>query len=232
MVMALCFVISGHCSQVLTFSENQRLKASIAPDVLNRMAALQDRIAQVFGDEGTFVTQTDDNTGQVFIKPTAENGAKPIALTLITESGLTQDLTLNPVAKESATILLKNELKESAIQEDPVQHSVRGYDDPTSSYKGRILFLLKKTALGAYDTLSSCDDADRPAPDGYRFVYQGSLTLGGLRCVCYQVIRESTNARDLQESDFYQMGDVALALRSSDSVSSGTTQLLSIRRDA
>jgi len=75
---------------------------------MNRIAVANDRITQIFGDEGTFESQNDENTGQVFLKPTAENGPKSLSITLITEQGITQDLTLKPTAKSATTLILKN----------------------------------------------------------------------------------------------------------------------------
>ena len=93
-------------SEVLKLSSNKRIEASICADSMNRLAVSNDRITQIFGDEGTFESQNDDATGQVFLKPTTENGSKSLSLTLITEQGITQDLTLKPIAKTAKTLIL------------------------------------------------------------------------------------------------------------------------------
>ena len=77
----LCWFLTAEAwgqpsSQILKVSEHKRLEASICPDSMNRLAVSNDRITQVFGDEGTFESQNDEGTGQVFLKPTAENGTK------------------------------------------------------------------------------------------------------------------------------------------------------------
>src|SRR3990167_6369859 len=99
--------LADQVSQILIMVENKRLEASICPDSMNRLAVANDRIVQVFGDEGAFESQSEENTGQVFIKPTAENSIKSLSLTLITEQGKTQDLSLKPTAKSAATLILK-----------------------------------------------------------------------------------------------------------------------------
>jgi hypothetical protein len=100
-----CYAIA---SQVLPLTENKRVEASISPDSMNRIAVANDRITQIFGDEGTFESQNDETTGQVFLKPTVENGTKNLSLTLITEQGITQDLTLKPTATSATTLIFKN----------------------------------------------------------------------------------------------------------------------------
>ena len=60
-----CYAIA---SQVLPLAENKRVEASISPDSMNRIAVANDRITQIFGDEGTFESQNDETTGQVFLK--------------------------------------------------------------------------------------------------------------------------------------------------------------------
>jgi hypothetical protein len=52
--------------------------------------------------------QTEESTGQLFLKPTAENGKKPLSVTLITENGATQDMVLQPQEREATTVILKN----------------------------------------------------------------------------------------------------------------------------
>ncbi len=95
-----------HGGNVLTIAEDQRLEAQIG-NAMNRLAVVNDRIVNIFGEEEAFTFQSDEHTGQVFIKPTPENGNKPITITLVTENGVTQDLTLIPSRTKATTIILK-----------------------------------------------------------------------------------------------------------------------------
>ncbi|MBY0461769.1 MAG: type-F conjugative transfer system secretin TraK, partial [Alphaproteobacteria bacterium] len=103
--------VSGYAAEVHNLSEGTRIQTNICPTEMNRISVQGDRIAQVFGAEGKFTHQVDEETGQFFLKPLsqAEGGFPhvPVSLTLITESGLTQDMTLFPREKTAATILLK-----------------------------------------------------------------------------------------------------------------------------
>jgi hypothetical protein len=95
-------------SQPLLMNPDKRLKAVISCDSMNRLAVANDRITQIFGDNDAYEVQTEESTGQLFLKPTAENGKKPLSVTLITENGATQDMTLQPEEREATTVILKN----------------------------------------------------------------------------------------------------------------------------
>src|SRR4051794_35728103 len=90
LVLTLLVPFSSRASQILTLTENKRVETAICPDSMNRIAITNDRITHIFGDDGTFESQNDENTGQVFLKPTVENGTKSLSLTIITEQGITQ----------------------------------------------------------------------------------------------------------------------------------------------
>lgn len=97
---APCFALQtyplhDHQSTTITISENEH----------NRIAILGDRIHQIFGAEGAFDVQSDEEGGQVFLRTLTTSHSKPIPITMITESGLTQDLKLIPKAIESQSIL-------------------------------------------------------------------------------------------------------------------------------
>ena len=81
-----------------------RIDAIISLHQLNRIKVLDDRIAQVFGDEDKFSVETDTENGQIFIKPKDE---KPLFLTITTENGDSIDLSLTPVEMDAQTIVLK-----------------------------------------------------------------------------------------------------------------------------
>ena len=107
-LLELLTVKGFSASQTITMNLDKRLKAAISCDSMNRLAVTNDRITQVFGDNDAYEVQTEENTGQVFLKPTAENGKKPLSITLVTENSLTQDMTLQPEEREATTVILKN----------------------------------------------------------------------------------------------------------------------------
>ena len=108
LVLQLLSVKICAASQTIHMNPDKRLKAVISCDSMNRIAVANDRLTQIFGDNDAYEVQTEESTGQLFLKPTAENGKKPLSVTLITENGLTQDMTLQPEEREATTVILKN----------------------------------------------------------------------------------------------------------------------------
>ncbi|MEI8295779.1 MAG: type-F conjugative transfer system secretin TraK, partial [Alphaproteobacteria bacterium] len=107
LLLWLCGGLMAHAaSQNIPMDAGKRVKAVIAKDSMNRFAVANDRIVQVFGDEQSYMAETESTIGQIFLKPTLENGDKPLSLTVITENGIVQDMTLVPTERDAATIIL------------------------------------------------------------------------------------------------------------------------------
>jgi hypothetical protein len=226
---------SGQRSQVLKADEHKRLEASICPDSMNRIAVANDRITQIFGDEGTFENQSDEATGQVFLKPTAENGPKSLSLTLITEQGVTQDLTLHPTAKSPKTLILTRDpasrealgansgavpSQNPSFPEPPFQQSNLDSRGEFSSFRKtlpiqeELLTVLKQAIMGQ---LPRGEEEWVPYPPssvsaGYSITLDQSWQIGPY--VIHALLIENTTPTplELQEKDFYQSGDLALNL--------------------
>lgn len=77
------------------------LKVSFSQRDTNRVTIENGRIAKVFGTEELMAIQFDEENGQCFVKAKSHPG-HPVTLTVITESGETQDLeiTFKDVASE------------------------------------------------------------------------------------------------------------------------------------
>lgn len=124
----LSFLISissttAHAAIVKNLDEMRVLQVPISQEALTRIKVQEDRILNVFGNAGEYVLETDENQGQVFIRPKLseeEANIKPISLTLTTEGGHTQDLRLVPKHQAPEAIILKsdNALKQE-IEKDP-----------------------------------------------------------------------------------------------------------------
>jgi hypothetical protein len=98
LVLNLLNVPIDAASQTIATNPDKRLKAIISADSMNRLAVANDRITQIFGDQEAYEVQTEESTGQLFLKPTLENGKKPLAITLITDrvGGALRLLPLTP----------------------------------------------------------------------------------------------------------------------------------------
>jgi hypothetical protein len=123
--------------QTYPLVDHQKTKLEISQTELNRIAVSGDRIQQVFGAEGLFDVQTDDEGGQIFLKLN-RGESKPITVTLITEEGLTQDLKLIPQAIDSQSILFKPSVKGSACDKTMPDESV---DKPGNEFPYGLLDL-------------------------------------------------------------------------------------------
>jgi len=229
--------LAEQVSQILVMAENKRLEASICPHSMNRLAIANDRIAQVFGDEGAFESQSEENTGQVFIKPTAENSDKPLSITLITEQGKTQDLSLKPTAKSATTLILKHSDKapsqtEGRFSDRPFAdlarqsgwHRERGF-----SYQGQILSLLKQAVMGVLP-LKEGDSLSRTSPEGYALSYHQSFESGLFIVHCFHLENTTQTSIVCEERAFYQPGDLALSLKARVLPVGGKTLLYVVRQ--
>ena len=202
-LMLLANNVAMAATQVLTLNAQARLTASISMDAMNRLAVLNDRIVNLFGDEGTFVSQQDEQTGQVFIKPTVLNGQKPLSLTLVTENGLTQDLNLIPDASEPSTLLLKSNTVSPSV-------GSFGHTFKASNTVDRATQILKQAILGE---LPLEKESVKPRVlKEFQCQYQNSFVQEGFK-VEHWVLQNTTQAlQGLLEKNLYQAGDIAITL--------------------
>lgn len=98
---------SAMALQMKEVIEDQRLPFTISLYDLSRLEVRGDRINKVFGSSGAFVVDHDTDRGHLYIKPSPQNGRRPISLSLTTEKGIVQDLILTPLDIPSETIVLK-----------------------------------------------------------------------------------------------------------------------------
>ena len=100
-----------HAAIVRPLDEMKVIEVPISQQGLTRLKVQDDRILHVFGNTGEYVLETDENQGQIFVRPTPLEGtpSKPISLTLTTESGYTQDLRLVPKDKTPEALILKTD---------------------------------------------------------------------------------------------------------------------------
>lgn len=113
-ILCLCLLPSlVFAAQMMPLSCEKRLTVKVSQKDMNRIGVEGDRIAQVFGGSGSLAIETDTTQGQIFVKPMEVNG-HPISLTLMTESGLIQDLLLMPLDIPAETLILKSSKKKQA----------------------------------------------------------------------------------------------------------------------
>jgi type-F conjugative transfer system secretin TraK len=218
-------------SQVLPLSEN-RVDVVISPDSMNRIAVVNDRIAQVFGDEGTFVSQADEHTGQVFIKPSPENGTKPLSITFITENGLTQDLTLKPTASRATTSIFKNTSPQASVKTLSSSMSMGSLDSPLEKslpIQEQLLAVMRHLISGQLGEREG-ESSTRLNPEGYHLEYQKAYQSGSYVAYVFLVQNITSTAIELLEKSFYQPGDLALSFQKRVLMPGEKTQFFVVRR--
>lgn len=220
-VMALSVIGIGYsyagasASQVIAMDSHKRLEATVAKDYLNRIAVTNDRITQVFGDEEAYVIQVDENSGQVFLKPSDLNGSKPISLTLTTENGQTQDLTLKPFEKEASTLLLKTTIKPGAASADEPGKYENPHQSPLEksiSIQEKMIQAMKMLVLGQLPPLEG-EVKERSCPEGMTMKGVKSYQVASFKGHTYEVENTTETLMDIDDKTFYQTGDLALSFQ-------------------
>lgn len=192
-------------SNILTLNEERRLEAKISADFMNRIAVMNDRIVNVFGDEGTFVAQTDDATGQVFIKPTAENMVQPLSITLITENGITQDLTLTPKKSNATTLILKPRVA-------PTHPANQLLPTGLPNLQDEWLSIMKQAVLGELMASDTKVVAKRKVA-GFSMHYLKGYQTKNYMVQVWLIKNNTKELKKLEEETFFKPGDLALSLQ-------------------
>lgn len=212
-------------SQSLSMNPDKRIKAYISNDSMNRIAVANDRITQIFGDSEAYEAQTEESTGQVFLKPTVENANKSLAITLITEGGATQDMTLEPSTRDAATIILKSSgvspSQSQGIGSFPGQASslmpttygmgqgMGPHGHSPQSFHEQVIQAMKLLVSGQVPTIE-VENFPRTGPKGVELGLMAAYAIGSLKGYKIEIKNTSGAPLELLEKDFYHTGDVAI----------------------
>jgi len=220
----LCLSVEAFATTSLTLDSTKRLKAKISKDSMNRIAVINDRITQVFGDNEAYEIQTEETTGQVFIKPTVDNGDKPLSVTLITENNITQDLMLEPVQKEASTLILKVHSTPSLSPVEPrgapgmgispgsALTSYQSYGPKALSFQESLLEAMKKLVLEQAEKMDLETEPQHKGRAGCVVSFTRAYTLGDLKGFVFSVRNNTETTIEVKEEDFFQEGDLAMSL--------------------
>lgn len=218
--------LEAGASQSLSMNPDKRIKAHISNDSMNRIAVANDRITQVFGDSEAYEAQTEESTGQVFLKPTIENANKSLAITLITESGATQDMTLEPSTRDAATIILKSSGVSSSQSQGignlagqagtviPTTYGMgqgigQHHGHSPQSFQEHVIQAMKLLRDGQAPTLG-VEDFTRTGPKGVELGLIAAYMIGSLKGYKIEIKNTSGAPLEILEKDFYRTGDVAI----------------------
>lgn len=202
---------ASYANQQLVMHPDKRLKATISHDAMNRLAVVNDRITQVFGDQDAYEVQSEETTGQIFLKPSLDNGKKPLSVTLITESGMTQDLLLQPSEQAATTILFK---KAVAVEQEPHQSMMhpQAFSAVASSFSEQLIGAMKQLVSGRGASVEYVEAPTiKKLPEGLEAEFVCAYQIGGFKGWQWRITNTHDQVQDVLEKDFYGQGDLAIA---------------------
>lgn len=201
-IFSLSFVFS---LASMNLDSSKRLVAKIGKDSINRISIENDRIAQVFGDAETFELQTEEGTGQIFLKPTQENGTKPLSITLITENGVTQDLKLIPSFSTASSLVLKGSVSQKA---SIVSDSFK--ENNSIAFQENLIQAMKILITGYAPKLDE-SSPERSAPSDFTLSFIGWFQVGAFKGYKFRVENKTDSFIEVSEKDFFRQGDKAIS---------------------
>ena len=181
------------------------IKAKISYRNLNRICVKGDKIDKIFGVDNTFHFEKDDKTGEAFIRPTEDNGYAPISLSVVTVSGKTQDLLLEPEDKEASAI----ELVSLNI---PQPFQTTDFGEIGNDYEECISTTMKKFITHTdYEGCIVKKVADRTC-GCIKAKFDAAFIIDGFLCLRFSISSPKREWICLDEKMFSEKGDIALSL--------------------
>ena len=190
--------------QSFNLVDHQRTEIMVSNRQMNRIAVKGDRIQQVFGADEHFHIETDDHGGQIFLRFLSNQMLEPVSLTIVTEAGLTQDLTLMPDDLDAQTVLFKAGVGKVESEEKGMSR-----EDKIAAL---ILAMAAGDRLEGYDIKTIGpreDDESNPAFKAIK-TYEGESFKG----IVYCLQNDREDVLKVAEQDLAMPGDLALSLSS------------------
>lgn len=185
--------------------DHQRTQVQVSNRQMNRIAVKGDRIQQIFGADEYFHIETDDHGGQIFLKFLSDQMLEPVSLTIVTEAGLTQDLTLMPDDMDAQTVLFK-----------PGVGVDDGEENRLETREDKIAALISAMAAGdrleGYDIKAIGPREESEPASSFKAIktYEGESFKGIV--FCFQ--NDSETVLNVTEQDVAQPGDLAVSISS------------------
>jgi type-F conjugative transfer system secretin TraK len=186
---------------------------------LNRLMVENDRIKQIYGADDRITFDSDEGTGQVFIKLN-EPLKDPMNLTLITENGLTHDLEIYGKSISGQVIRLKGIGTDPSILEKPKTLS-QSFAEFISHYQSG------GSPVGYnYTPLETL----RKGPESIEVLAIGTYSNGSLIVDIYSVHNIGDEDISISEDQFKEIGDEVLSLNHLKLAANEETKLFVARR--
>jgi type-F conjugative transfer system secretin TraK len=215
-LLMLCSI--AYCTSALhaekqeyNFDDTKSLVLKVSDTGLTRISVQGDRLREVIGLDDTVNVEKDEANGHLFLK-----GVKTKqTITVVTEGGALQDLTLLPTAKGSTTILLRNEqTSKSDIKRSPLSlgESIRSPLATPSAISPSNTIISFMRQLCAGQGTAPEHKTKRTTTGGLEATSTHHLQAQNFVGEVYTVTNTHDHPTALCEKDFYQMGDLALAV--------------------
>jgi hypothetical protein len=224
--------------QALVFNEEETLVVKVNLNGPVRISVKGDRLQDVMGLDESVSVEKDETHGLLYLR----NLDKKQSITVITEGGTVQDMTLIPEAGGVSAVVLKSKDFAKDFAEDSLaQHSTRvSYPAArlpirpqttlaNSSFQEQVLMLIRQLyqgggGLGELNTVS-----ERTVAYGIVAKPLRCLQLPDMRGEVYAVVNTTETTLNLVEKDFYQVGDYALSIGKKQLESGEQTLLVVVR---
>lgn len=194
----------GQAVQNFNLVDHHRTEIMVSNRQMNRIAVKGDRIQQVFGADEHFHIETDDHGGQIFLKFLYHQMLEPVSLTIVTEAGLTQDLTLMPDDMDAQTVLFKAGV---GIAESENIEIGKSREDKIAAL---ILAMAAGDRLEGYDVKAISPREENESNPAFKAIktYEGESFKG----IVYCLQNDSETVLKVAEQDLAQPGDLAVSL--------------------
>ena len=228
--LALCATTAFAEKIELTCDDSKALLVKASSNGVTRIYVKGDKLRDVMGLEENVLVEKNEADGQLFLR----NVHNQQIITLITENGLLQDLTLVPGAKGSMNIVLKPDLSTKASSsEDTIPSHASSVDHqmntPSQNVNTQEMLIgfIKQLFSGVGQPFEK--EVTRTSSGGLEAVPARMLQINGLVGEVFTITNTHDNTTIILEKDFYQSGDVAIALAKKQLCAGESTSLFVIR---
>lgn len=221
--------------------DSKTLTVNASGTGFTRISVKGDKLKDVMGLEEDVLVEKNETEGILFLK----NIKNKQTITLITEGGLIQDVTLLPGGSETMNIVLKPDsqpkrvesTKHSSVPEwfadAPIQPFSYTYSQQNHSpmpHRQEIMIqMMKQLHAGAGET--SKQNTPRSSSTGCEAILTRTLQAHGFIGDVFTLTNTKDSPTILLEKDFYQQGDGAIALVNTQLEAGERTFLFVIRSD-
>jgi type-F conjugative transfer system secretin TraK len=205
LVLNNCFAM-----QLKELSPYQKVNIVVSDYEFNRIAVENDRISNVFAMKDHFHIETDEQNGQIFVEVKDQTSSDVASLSIVTEKGVTQDITLIAKHIPAETILFKSSSTGLGKDGINVNGEIKELHNENEQMTALIKSMIQSQRLEGYQIRHRYDAVDQfigQVTIKLTKVYQGNF-IGEV----YQVTNSSDKPLVLVEQDFYNSNKIKMIL--------------------